>query len=533
MSLPTIPHHWLSLPNEILNDICSQLTDRDIKNLRLTCSHFKEVVPLRLDRVFISANPRDVDVFSAIAAHDVLRRQVVEIIWDDALLQETGWFVGDEDDAADYKDAPKWFSRDCGESLWEITSSSETLRMEAAEWTKIPLLPISECWVYYQQLFQQQREVLQSGAHNRALEDAWRLRRFPNVRSVTVTPAAHGRLFFPLFKTPTIRAFPPGFVYPIPRGWPTSKDMVLELDEWEDAGDNFSYPNGNDWQGFRAVTSILARYPYDLTELRVDAFKVSSGLNVRMFEKPCRALADFITIITRPSFQRLHLDLMTGGQDQLGWPAFTSGHLARALSAAQLKSLSIRTDVATAAGYVEVEAVSPPSLSTIFTRANMSCLSHFGLSGFFVREDELMRILADLPHELLQTVELSFLRFDQELWATYSYDCRYIVEETFGHLLERIRDELPWQDVSLTVGDNLPYYMEGRAIWVNVDNFLHSGGANPFSADKRGMYMEDGFGVVKDLFDEAYERPDVSDERLEYMGYRCWGTYPCNEQCRW
>lgn len=61
--------------------------------------------------------------------------------------------------------------------------------------------------------------MLLSKAHVRALEEAWRLRRFLAVRTITITPAAHGRLFYPLFETPMIRAFPPGFIYPLQRGW--------------------------------------------------------------------------------------------------------------------------------------------------------------------------------------------------------------------------------------------------------------------------------------------------------------------------
>ena len=71
-----------SLPNELVSIICGLLPNRDIKNLRLVCSHLGAVARLRLDRVFLSANPRNVDVFNAIAAHDVFRNQIVEIVWD-------------------------------------------------------------------------------------------------------------------------------------------------------------------------------------------------------------------------------------------------------------------------------------------------------------------------------------------------------------------------------------------------------------------------------------------------------------------
>lgn len=76
-------------------------------------------------------------------------------------------------------------------------------------------MPLIESWAYYQQLIRQQDEILQSGTDITAL--AYALSRFPSLYRVTVTPAAHGFLFNPLYATPIIREFPIGFNYPIPR----------------------------------------------------------------------------------------------------------------------------------------------------------------------------------------------------------------------------------------------------------------------------------------------------------------------------
>ncbi|KAK8054811.1 hypothetical protein PG993_000038 [Apiospora rasikravindrae] len=592
--------HLLNCPTEILIAISRHLPNRDVKRLRLSCTRLKAVAPLRLDRVFLSANPRNVAVFNAVAAHDVYRHQVVEIIWDDALLVEDatrdwdswlgtsddGFYYGEVDEDTgrrrgnnDDEGFPRWFGRACKESL-ETIISADLSRREMADWTTRPMLRISECWVYYQALLAQQRDVLRSGAHVHALEDAWRLRRFPNVRTITVTPAAHGRLFYPLFETPMIRAFPPGFNYLIPRGWPVygaEEDGIPQAEEWEDDGD--------DWPGFRIVTSIVARYPdIELSELRVDAFQIATGLNVRVFEEPCRALADFTTIVTRPSFQHLHLDLMVSGQENYEWEAFKRGHLARALSVAKLQSLSIRTDVA--GGLVCDGYESPVPLRTIFTPASLSCMRHFGLSGFYVREEELLQVLTDLPLDLLETVELSFLWFFKErpapthsttntnhnnpvtsssmrngffgyiielLYPSHSVDysnhsdnandsnSNYEIDtngsnavsrlEAMGHLLERIRDELPWRNVKLTIGEPADHEMDGRARWASADDFLHRGGENPCSeAFSQGTRIAWGFGVEEDVFDESYERPYVESE--EALGYRYWydelKTFKCH-----
>lgn len=73
------------------------------------------------------------------------------------------------------------------------------------------LLEVS--WNYYQHLVQQQKAVKSSGADAEALRCG--LKRFPALRKITITPAAYGRLDFPVYKTPMIRAFPAGFNYPI------------------------------------------------------------------------------------------------------------------------------------------------------------------------------------------------------------------------------------------------------------------------------------------------------------------------------
>lgn len=72
------------LPSELWGYITSHLSNTDIKSLRLACSQFNNAVFLRLDRVFLSANPLNIEVFRNIASHNELRYQVTEIIWDEA-----------------------------------------------------------------------------------------------------------------------------------------------------------------------------------------------------------------------------------------------------------------------------------------------------------------------------------------------------------------------------------------------------------------------------------------------------------------
>ncbi len=51
----------------------SLLPNRDIKSLRLVYRGLHSAIPLRLTRVFLSANPLNIEVFRAVADHDVFR----------------------------------------------------------------------------------------------------------------------------------------------------------------------------------------------------------------------------------------------------------------------------------------------------------------------------------------------------------------------------------------------------------------------------------------------------------------------------
>jgi hypothetical protein len=75
---------FYGLPVELWSAILSHLPNRDIKTLRLVSKQSCNSVELRLQRVFLSANPLNIKVFRAIADHEKFRHKITEIIWDDA-----------------------------------------------------------------------------------------------------------------------------------------------------------------------------------------------------------------------------------------------------------------------------------------------------------------------------------------------------------------------------------------------------------------------------------------------------------------
>lgn len=143
------------LPPELWAYITSHLSNTDIKSMRLACSQFNNAVSLRFDRVFLSANPLNIEVFRNIASHNKLRYQVTEIIWDEASLprgpprtpetHEGHELLSDEDEPEnrrewarnyhpDYREeilkrheheaneCPKWFKDACEENLYILRS---------------------------------------------------------------------------------------------------------------------------------------------------------------------------------------------------------------------------------------------------------------------------------------------------------------------------------------------------------------------------------------------------------------------------
>lgn len=178
----------LRLPTEVVLDIASYLPNSDIKTLRLTCRTVHQCVQLRLTRVFLSANKRNIEVFRAIADHDVFRHRITEIVYDDARFAEGVMYWGhganglvEDEDLLMEAWYPEWFRQECLRveinymDRWKLGNQFKSSR---------------ELRSYYQPLLEQQAAILASGADADAL--AYGLRRFPHLRRLTLTPAATG-----------------------------------------------------------------------------------------------------------------------------------------------------------------------------------------------------------------------------------------------------------------------------------------------------------------------------------------------------
>ncbi|KAH7128962.1 hypothetical protein EDB81DRAFT_696957 [Dactylonectria macrodidyma] len=493
----------LQLPSETIAAICSHLPNSDIKTLRLSCVSLSATARLRFDRVFLSAQPREIEIFHNVARSDKYHSQVREIVYDDALFAAQGSrFFGssryvirvdepdddtggsatqasrlsnhyvlhlEPDDDDDARKVPRWFAFICEQNRRILATECDD-RVE-------DLMTTDKSWEEYKDLLRKQRQVLKSNQLAEALVTG--LKSFPMLRKITITPACHGRLFEPLYRTPTIRAMPYGLNYPVPSGWlPATCEPWFQVPRWSEIE--------TEWMGFRLVMRLLAntRLAHNIEEIRVESHKLITGLNSNMFAKPNPALTDFTTAIAAPTFRRLHLDIICNSRHGYKWPGYNNDLLSQALADASggrgLEHLSLGMH-----GHVRDSSLDPeynPSLTQIIPLASLARLKEFRLSGFFVTSSDLIRHLAMLP-ETTELVEISLLD---------------IVDMDYEELLVRIRHTLNWtsrdRKPRVSVGfPDMTYTPNAEcSIDDTVNSFLYSGGPNPFS----GRALSSAFGVM-------------------------------------
>ena len=264
----------------------------------------------------------------------------------------------------------------------------------------------------------------------------------------------------------------------------------------------------------------LAEQEHHISEFILDVNGLCTGLNCHVFDELCEEYEDLVALLRKPGFNRIDLGLLVSTQQDEGWPSFRSGHLKHALSEAKdLQHVSLCTDLGAnqEIGVPEEDSDVIP-LRTIFPINRWQQLQHLGISGFVVRQDDLISLLAALPASLL-SVELSFLHF-------YG-------DGNYRNLLCDMRDKLGWRDRSVSErpkviigggGGGLVAVHVGRATWVEdeVSEFLYGDGLNPFGR-KGDRFSPNqirlGFGLERDEFEPGFERPWAQYDELQRLGY--------------
>ncbi|KAH7466805.1 hypothetical protein FOMA001_g16552 [Fusarium oxysporum f. sp. matthiolae] len=337
------------LPIELIGAIFSLLPNRDIKNLRLTCSSLKDSAHLKITSIFISPSPRNIDVLLGVANHDVYRKEIKEIIWDDSPLESIEWNT---------------------EPHVAMTLSTNGLKRTTVRMT-----------------------LTQNHTAKKVK------------KSMRVTPAAHGQLYMPLYTTPMIRELPYGFPYPIPRGWPCpayntfTHDVEEKCDDW--------------WRSFRFVIMALANMDqHRISELVLDNHYLPTGINPFIFTSCDDDYNNLCKIVEKPDFNRFVLSLITGWIRDDGeyedWGFYRNGSIRKFLAkASDLEEMVFKTDYNLGDGSL-VGMRDYVSLFDLFPLDAWPKLRHFGLVGMQVTQENLISFLRQLP-STVRSIDLSFL----------------------------------------------------------------------------------------------------------------------------
>ncbi|DAA79027.1 TPA_exp: Uncharacterized protein A8136_2812 [Trichophyton benhamiae CBS 112371] len=493
----------LTLPPEIQMLIFSYLPNSTIKNLRLTCSSIKNAARLNLDRVFLSIQKRDIEVFRSIASHDTMRLQVKEIIWDDGsfsqspleeVVEQDGEYYGQvsglpyekvpAEQGSSPKFCPNWFSQECDENISGFAADKFGPGMaEEMMWWMMKLqrpLPWKS-WEMYKEYLRDQLEVLDSEADVEALK--FGLEQFPALRRITIIPTAHRKLFEPLYPTPNIRSFSCIFNYPIPQPWPVSNEDTFPVNAtpWTEDAEEFLKER---WRGFRVVTRCLAEQAgkHHVSELVIDPGNLKTGINYNIFNTPCRELSNFTTMLEQPGFKRLDLTLFVGGNEDIVWTPFKDSHYHSAFSKCpDLEHITFGTD----RGIYATEELSMEhftSLLSLFPVQKWSKLRHFGLSSFPVVQSDIIDLLDAMPLTL-RTVELTGLLFIND-------------GENYNSLLTAMRDTLNWKERAVGDRPQVTFWTKSSVNMLHahmqktVSNYLYGDGENPMKVGPdRKMYF--------------------------------------------
>ncbi|KAJ5926554.1 hypothetical protein N7516_008327 [Penicillium verrucosum] len=547
MAYATLP----VLPFELWGCISSYLSNSDIKNLRLSCVQFRNASILRIDRVFLSANPLNVQVFRCIAGHDKFRHGVTEIVWDEARFArgphgfnesaEGNENFSDEDEPGNTREwaqrygsypqerilerhefedgCPKWFKHACEANLALLTQrrGRDVDRPDHIERREQVFAQpaLSERWKYYRHLLDQQKDVLANNSDVHAL--LYGVKQFPALKRVTITPSAHGHLFTPLYSTPMIRAFPKGFNYPIPRGWlngPVEPPIAYHWKEYPELRERY--------RGVISVLRVLANEPNSVSELVMSSNHLPTGLNCTIFDQPCEEYDNFAIVLKNPGFRHLAITFLIGGEsdDQLDacWRSFLNGRLRSTLDEAKdMEDFSLHTTVINNPYDDEYSAGSPERLiplQSFIPVDKWPKLCCFELSRFLVTQPDVISFLCALPKSI-RFIKLSMLKFLDE-----GGDWHGLLQE----MRTKIRGNTLWADrdarsqPAVLIGLKLPNPQIGRMVWLEkeVQEYLYGEGQNPFF-ERTPLDIPWGIGIQRDAFEPSFERPNISGVELRNM----------------
>lgn len=304
----------LQLPDDLLVLFATFLINKERKNLRLVNKRLHLWIPLHISRVFISPSYKNIEVFNAIASHPVYRKQVKEIIWDDAQFEK----FADDDEVRDITNSEEEWKDKClfkemiqdnlglidgtEESflqarLYDFDFSTDEL-ISSNSVTHERYLSLDENFDLYNRLYAEQQAIIEASFDIECFGRG--LSSFPALKRITVTSEAYRpTIISPCYPTPLIRSFPIGFNYPGPLPW--------KCEEPENTGLNVTANDlCNCWRGILLVLEKLAQHESLVPEFVIDAQYEHFGVAFQLFDSPSDNLRN-LEILCQRGLRRLDL----------------------------------------------------------------------------------------------------------------------------------------------------------------------------------------------------------------------------------
>ncbi|KAJ6781238.1 hypothetical protein PWT90_05101 [Aphanocladium album] len=531
-----------TLPPELREEILSYLVWADIANLRLLCSEYSRVFLPKGDRVFVSANRLDIQVLRAVADNEILRYRVWEIVWDDSRFQRVDELhEGLYHDSAvwtrqiNHGKVPYWFAGAWEKAFLAFMERDYQYRVEAYQEGMLKnfseAMPMDDAWRFYLKTWLDQERVMAANEDMEAFRYA--LKRFPNLNRLVVTPSAHGYNFAPRYRTPAMRNFPHGFIYPEPISWPTSLNdnkvpaQALSWTRLEQGHGSLLGPDAtmerfwDRWRGFRAAIRIVAEENHPIVELDLSAYNRITGINCNIFRQDCAEYRHLCQILSTPGFRRFEISVQMDNISTHGYSSLKRGLfrdlLARAPNMRQFHLYTTHLVAYAPGGEPRKYRVADPGDCLPLHRViPLDCwpkLMQLRLGRVVVSVHDLIEFLKKMPSTLIR-LELDTLMYRSE----------------GGHrrMVRKIRDELDWRQrpakerpsIGFTYIANIVHNMRYISASGPVARYVYGNARNPFRSDFRGCHLKHDSGAVEvDVLDRSFLRPAEDFTRLAAMGY--------------
>ncbi|KAI9154900.1 hypothetical protein HJFPF1_07460 [Paramyrothecium foliicola] len=292
------------MPLDVVNLICDLLPNEDLRNVRYTCSALSTAGNLKIERVFLSSDPRNISINAQIAGNKLLRAHISEI----ALSGE------DDPDESAWKSnsPPRWFVWYHKQEIRALRSLGGKERIEAG----FPA-PLRDTWAYIKS-----QEIEKTDYDGQMAQFDQYLAYLPTLRKITFFPAYGESAESSSTERVTIEAIPMGALYPCP-GWKSARARGVAS-----------------YKMMKYLVALLgalaARKDAQLEELKFLSHTLGVGITFEIFEPVHQSLLQNLEyVVSQPSFRHLHIDFF---QDEYrgapAWSAFVNGALAGLLGKA-------------------------------------------------------------------------------------------------------------------------------------------------------------------------------------------------------